>query len=221
MSTHHFSAHDQKSPVALSFDKKRARLTAMLAGGFALFMVGMAFAAVPLYNLFCAVTGYNGTVRVAEVGAGQTIDRDMTIRFDANVARDLAWTFRPAPKKVVKLGESHTVFYTATNNSHVPVTGTAVFNVVPFNAAAYFSKMQCFCFNEQTLQPGESVEMAVSFFVDPTLSENSDLDTLTEITLSYTMQHALDPEHRVIQAVEYATQNRARDTAPVELEESS
>lgn len=161
------------------------RMAVILAGVVA-GMVGLAYAAVPLYALFCQVTGFGGTTQVADGNPKGTIARDMTVRFDSNVDGGLAWRVKPSAPVTGKIGEVTTVNYVATNLSEKTVTGTAIFNVVPQQAGIYFNKIECFCFTEQTLQPGESVEMPVTFFVDPDLDQNEELDTVREITLSYT-----------------------------------
>ena len=149
-------------------------------------MVGMAYAAVPLYQLFCQVTGYGGTTQVATDSPKGAIAREMTVRFDSNVAHDLNWTVGPAASITGQIGKVDTVNYVATNHSDRPITGMAIFNVSPVRAGAYFNKIECFCFTEQTLQPGETVDMPIVFFVDPELDDNRELDTIKEITLSYT-----------------------------------
>jgi len=154
-------------------------------------MVGLSFASVPLYKLFCQVTGYGGTTQRAEQGASQVLDRVVTIRFNADNAPDLPWTFRPAQRQMeVKIGETQLAFYRAENKSGRTVTGTATFNVTPAKAGLYFSKLECFCFTEQTLKPGESVDMPVSFFVDPAIKDDRNLDDVKTITLSYTFFQA-------------------------------
>lgn len=161
------------------------RIAAILAL-VALFMVGMAFAAVPLYDLFCRVTGYNGTTQVADANPKGTIARQMTVAFDSNVESSLAWRVQPSRPVTDSIGAVTTIVYTATNLSNREVTGSAIFNVVPETTGVYFNKIECFCFTEQTLAPGETVEMPVTFFVDPDLAENRDLDSVRQITLSYT-----------------------------------
>ncbi len=147
----------------------------------------MSYAAVPLYDAFCRVTGYGGTTQRAESAPAETTDRQMTIRFDSNTSNGIPWTFRPDQKTVsVKVGESALAFYTAVNDSDRPVTGTATFNVTPMKAGLYFSKIDCFCFQKQTLDPGEKAIMPVSFFVDPEINEDRNLDEIKTITLSYT-----------------------------------
>ncbi len=165
---------------------RNSRLLVIL-GGVAVSMVGAAYAAVPLYNLFCQVTGYGGTTQTADVAANEILDRTVEVRFDASMERGLPWTFEPVePSMTVRIGETALAFYRATNNSSVPVTGMASYNVTPFKAAPYFSKLECFCFTEQTLQPGESVEMPVLFFVDPLIDDSRRMDDVHTITLSYT-----------------------------------
>ena len=151
-------------------------------------MVGMAYASVPLYRLFCQVTGYGGTTQVAAAPTAPTAsDRIITIRFDANVARDLPWRFEPAVRSMdVRVGEQALAFYKAKNLSNTPVSGNATFNVTPHQAGPFFAKVDCFCFSEQTLPPGEDVDMPVSFFVDPALLKDAAGKDLSEITLSYT-----------------------------------
>ena len=149
-------------------------------------MVGMAFAAVPLYRLFCQVTGYGGTTQRAEAGADRVLDREIVVRFDANVS-GLPWEFRPEfPQVHVKLGETALVDFVAENTGSRATTGTATFNVQPAAAGMYFNKIECFCFVEQALAPGERIEMPVQFFVSPDLADDPDLEATRTITLSYT-----------------------------------
>ncbi|WP_421785799.1 cytochrome c oxidase assembly protein [Hyphobacterium sp.] len=165
---------------------KNSRLLITLSG-VAIAMVGAAYAAVPLYNLFCQVTGYGGTTQVAETEADRVLDRTVEVRFDASMERGLPWTFEPMQTSMtVRVGETSLAFYRATNTSDRPVTGMATYNVTPFKSAPYFSKLECFCFIEQTLQPGESIEMPVLFFVDPLIDEERRMDDVRTITLSYT-----------------------------------
>ena len=156
-------------------------------------MVGLAFASVPLYQLFCQVTGFGGTTQVAQDAPKGVIAREMTVHFDSNVEAGLPWTIRPAAATTDQIGRVDTVNYVATNNSDKPITGMAVFNVSPEKAGVYFNKIECFCFTEQTLQPGQTVDMPIVFFVDPELDDNQELDTIREITLSYTF-YASDSE---------------------------
>lgn len=167
--------------------QRSARRIALVCVGVVGLMVGMAYAAVPLYDLFCRVTGYAGTTQRAEQASDRILERDVTIRFDSNVARDLPWKFKPSQGPItLKAGETGLAFYTARNDSDHPITGTATFNVSPQKAGAFFIKLDCFCFTEQTLQPGEEVDMPVTFFVDPDIEEEKYLTDVQEITLSYT-----------------------------------
>ena len=175
-----------------TLERKNLRV-AMLGFLAALAMLGVGYAAVPLYQLFCQVTGFGGTPQVAGEAPKGFIDRQMTVSFDSNVANDLAWTVTPAAHITDNIGKVDTVNYVATNNSDKPITGMAVFNVSPEKAGVYFNKIECFCFTEQTLQPGETVDMPIVFFVDPELDQNHELATIKEITLSDTF-YASDNE---------------------------
>ncbi|UYN99539.1 MAG: cytochrome c oxidase assembly protein [Devosia sp.] len=178
---------------ALHGSSQRNKRTGMTLGLLVAGMVGLAFASVPLYQLFCQVTGFGGTTQVASANPKGVIAREMKVRFDVNVDRALPWTVKPAAAITDRIGKVDTVNYIATNNSDRPMTGQAIFNVTPDQAGIYFNKIECFCFTEQTLQPGESVEMPIVFFVDPDLDENPELRTIKEITLSYTF-YASDSE---------------------------
>ncbi|MEQ1901009.1 MAG: cytochrome c oxidase assembly protein [Devosia sp.] len=159
-----------------------AGLLALLVVG----MVGLAYAAIPLYQIFCQATGYGGTTRVASDNPKGVIARDMTVRFDSNVDGGLPWRVTPSRPITGKIGTVETIVFVAKNLSNKTVTGQAAFNVTPELAGSYFNKIECFCFTEQTLKPGETVEMPVTFFVDPDIDRNADLDTIHDITLSYT-----------------------------------
>jgi cytochrome c oxidase assembly protein subunit 11 len=149
-------------------------------------MAGLAYASVPLYRLFCQVTGYAGTTQRADTAPSQILDRAVTVRFDANI-QGLPWTFESVTGPLtIKVGETAIATYRATNNSDQPTYGSATFNVVPDQAGAYFNKLQCFCFTEQRLEPGQSMDMPVQFFVDPAIMTDSDARKIGEITLSYT-----------------------------------
>jgi cytochrome c oxidase assembly protein subunit 11 len=167
---------------------------AIMAGCVAVGMVGVAYAAVPLYRVFCQVTGFGGTTQRAEASPHTVLDRKITVAFDANVNSSLNWTFVPAQhSQTIRIGEQTLAFYKAVNNGSQPVTGTATFNVTPLAAGAYFSKIDCFCFSEQTLKPGEQVDMPVSYFVDPDIVNDPDMKLVNTITLSYTF-YAVDEE---------------------------
>jgi len=176
---------------AVPFSGNR-RILAILAV-LVLSMVGMAYAAVPLYKLFCQVTGYGGTTQVSENTATEVIyDHPVTVRFDANVNHALDWKFVAVDRPVtLNPGEEVVINYRATNIGDTVSTGTSTFNVTPPKAGAYFMKIDCFCFQEQTLQPGESVDMPVRFFVDPEITTDKNVDDVRDITLSYTFFPAL------------------------------
>lgn len=151
-------------------------------------MIGLAFASVPLYDMFCRVTGWGGTTQIVAANNSDRIyDREITVRFNTNVARNMPWEFVPDLKAVtVKVGQDGLIAFRATNLSDAPVTGTAIYNVTPLKVAQYFYKTQCFCFDEQTLQPGKTEHMPVSFFIDPEILKDRDMDDVNTITLSYT-----------------------------------
>lgn len=187
---------------AATIEQKNIR-TGMYAMLGALAMLGMGYAAVPLYDLFCRVTGFGGTTqrasesdadiaaRLANSSGGKT----MSIRFDASTARDVPWSFRPTqPTDTVQIGIRDMATYVARNNSDIPITGTATFNVEPEQAGKYFNKIQCFCFTEQTLQPGEEVHMPVLYYVDPAALEDEGMEGVEQITLSYTFHRAIEPD---------------------------
>jgi cytochrome c oxidase assembly protein subunit 11 len=154
-------------------------------------MVGLSFAAVPLYRLFCQVTGFGGTPIVVEAGDVDVVNRTVTVRFNADIDRSIPWNFRPVQKEVqLQLGEQGLAFYQANNPTARPITGTAVFNVTPLKAGQYFNKVECFCFTEQVLEPGQSVDMPVAFYVDPRLNDDPSMADVTTITLSYTFYRA-------------------------------
>jgi cytochrome c oxidase assembly protein subunit 11 len=157
-------------------------------------MGALSYAAVPLYRMFCQATGFGGTTQRAEKAPGEIFDRKITIRFDANVTPGMDWVFAPEQQTVnVNVGESTLAFYKASNSADHAITGTASFNVSPDVAGRYFSKIECFCFKEQTLKAGETVDMPVSFFVDPSIMKDPDADAVREITLSYTFYPSEPP----------------------------
>ncbi|MCM2476933.1 cytochrome c oxidase assembly protein [Rhizobium sp. CG5] len=150
-------------------------------------MVGVSFAAVPLYRMFCQVTGYNGTTQRVEQMSDTVLDQGMTVTFDANVSSGLNWDFKPVQKSIaLKIGETVKIDYLATNRSPRATSGQAVFNVTPMEAAAYFNKVECFCFTETKLEPGQSLEMPVVFFIDPAIVDQEETKDIGTITLSYT-----------------------------------
>ncbi len=171
------------------------RRTAVILGGVVVVMVGMSFAAVPLYDLFCRVTGYGGTTGVAETESDEVLERTVTVRFDANTAPDMPWTFRPVTRTMtVRIGETALAFYEAENPTDERIAGTASYNVAPYSAGAFFAKMACFCFEMQVLEPGERIEMPVTFYIDPAMVDDAEAGRVTNITLSYTMHRTDLPE---------------------------
>jgi len=166
---------------------RRLRRTAAICASVVLGMIGLAYAAVPLYDLFCRVTGFDGTPVVGSGPAGRVLDRTVKVRFDANVAPGLNWRFTPEVSEIAaKVGETQTVFYTVRNAGPAATAGIATFNVQPGQVGGYFVKIQCFCFNEQTLQAGETMEFPVVFYIDPAIANDPNLKELRSITLSYT-----------------------------------
>lgn len=191
---------NERATIASSASRnppRRARRDATVAfacGVFVAVMVGAAYAAVPLYNWFCRTTGFGGTTQVASAAPGQVLGRTVTVRFDGNVAGGLPWRFLPEqPSITVRIGEPNTVYYKVTNESARETVGQASYNVTPPTVGAYFSKLNCFCFTEQRMRPGETREMAVVFYVEPALAKDSDQDMLNTITLSYTFFPVREP----------------------------
>ncbi len=174
---------------------RRDGTIAVICAGIVAGMVGASFAAVPLYKLYCQVTGFQGTTQRAEKGSDTVLDRVVRVHFDGNVAGNLPWTFEPVQPWIdVKVGENQLAFYRATNTSDHATTGTAVFNVTPDPVGPHFNKVQCFCFTEQRLEPGQSMEMPVSFFVDPKFATDEETSHLSELTLSYSFYPVKEPK---------------------------
>lgn len=150
-------------------------------------MIGLSFASVPLYDLFCSVTGFGGTTQTAQSLPDEILDRTVTVKFNADTSRDMLWDFKPDEREIeVKLGERGLTAFSAHNKQNKPTTGTAIYNVTPLKAGKYFHKIQCFCFDEQTLTAGERVTMPVLFYVDPKMNDDPNMDDVKAITLSYT-----------------------------------
>jgi cytochrome c oxidase assembly protein subunit 11 len=171
----------------MTTDRGHHRLTAVILSGVILAMLGLTAASVPLYRLFCQVTGYGGTTQVAESAVPEATEQTIKVRFDASVGGDLPWQFQPVEREIeVKIGKENLAFYQAANTADRPIVGSATFNVTPHKAGPYFSKIACFCFTEQVLQPGQTVDMPVSFFVDPAILDDANTRDLPAITLSYT-----------------------------------
>jgi cytochrome c oxidase assembly protein subunit 11 len=173
----------------------RDAMVASICGFVAVAMIGASYAAVPFYNWFCRATGFNGTTQVAEAKpTAAPLARTVAVRFDSNVAGGLPWKFEPENNEIqVKIGEVVTVFYSVTNQSARTTTGQAAYNVAPLTVGKYFAKINCFCFTEQTMAPGETRQMPVVFYVDPSVTKDSDSDGLKAITLSYTFYPVRDP----------------------------
>ncbi len=163
------------------------RKTALIAAGAVAAMLGLSYAAVPIYRAFCQITGWGGTTSRAAKAADVVLDRKITIRFDATTDPALPWRFEPEqPSQTLKIGEAGLAFYEAANLTGAPVTGRATFNVSPAKAGRYFKKIECFCFTEQTLGAGEIQSMPVTYFIDPKIADDETLDDVQTITLAYT-----------------------------------
>lgn len=169
--------------------------TGFLLAGVAAGMVGLSFAAVPLYEAFCKITGFGGTPLRSDATTGEVLDETINVRFDASTDPGLPWSFKPAQREItLRIGESGLAFYTAHNPTDKPVAGQAVFNVTPLKVGAYFVKIDCFCFTEQVLQPGQTVEMPVSFYIDPAIRADRATQEVEGVTLSYTFFRLDDDE---------------------------
>jgi cytochrome c oxidase assembly protein subunit 11 len=190
MTTHH-----DKKPL------RRDMVIAACCGVLAASMVGASFAAIPFYNWFCRTTGFAGTTQVARIAPKHILGRELTIRFDSNVAPGLPWTFVPEQNAIkLHIGEVATVRYKVINEAVRTITAQASYNVSPPTVGAYFDKINCFCFTQQTIKPGETREMTVVFYVDPAIVKDSDQDPLNTITLSYTFYRLPDAEQPVADA---------------------
>lgn len=169
--------------------------TLRMTVGVVVTMGALAWASVPFYNWFCSVTGFGGVTSVADAGSDEVLDQTITIRFDASLDRDMPWTFKPVVREMeLKIGETGLAFYEAYNPTDRPIAGTASYNVAPFEAGGHFTKIDCFCFEEQILQPGETALMPVTFYVDPDITRDRDAKFVKHITLSYTFHETDLPE---------------------------
>src|ERR1700723_4065907 len=191
---------NQASPRRLGRDA----VVASICGFVVVLMVGASYAAVPLYNGFCRATGFNGTTQVAtSAPSAAPLARRIAVRFDSNVAGGLPWKFEPEQTEIeIRIGEVVTVYYTVTNQSARSTTGQAAYNVAPLTVGKYFQKINCFCFTEQTMAPGETRQMPVVFYVDPSVVNDSDNDGLNTITLSYTFYPVREPTAKPLAASE-------------------
>jgi cytochrome c oxidase assembly protein subunit 11 len=177
---------------------KNARLAWSLAAAVGA-MLALAYAASPLYDMFCRATGFGGTPQVAQEGERPILSRTVNVRFDSNVDVNLPWRFTPLEREVkVKLGEERLVHYRVTNVSQRPIVGTSTYNVTPETAGAWFNKLQCFCFTEQLLLPGQSMDMPVVFFVDPEMDKDRRYDNIRTVTLSYTFFEAKTERAKIL-----------------------
>jgi cytochrome c oxidase assembly protein subunit 11 len=204
-------ANHQNQDRAAAGEKRSSRrgltrdaTVAAICGFVVVLMVGAAYAAVPFYNWFCRATGFNGTTQVAtSAPSGAPLDRKVAVRFDSNVAGGLPWKFEPEQTEIeVRIGEVTTVFYKVTNKSERTTTGQAAYNVAPLTVGSYFEKINCFCFTEQTMAPGETRQMPVVFYVDPSIVNDSENDSLNTITLSYTFYPVREPAVKPLAAGE-------------------
>lgn len=174
-------------PTTQEMDHRRKRFTALACGGVFFGMIGLAYASVPLYAMFCQITGYGGTTQRVDQYSDRVLDREITVRFDANKMGGLAWNFAPAQRSMtMRIGETVQAEYKAENWSTRPASGRATFNVTPEMAGAYFNKVECFCFTDTQLKPGETMNMPVVFYVDPAIVDVPELKDIRTITLSYT-----------------------------------
>jgi cytochrome c oxidase assembly protein subunit 11 len=190
--------HRETRPAGSSASRRgltRDAMVASICGFVVVLMVGASYAAVPFYNWFCRATGFNGTTQVAtSAPSGAPLERRIAVRFDANVGPGLPWKFEPEQTEIdIKIGEVVTVYYNVINQSARTTTGQAAYNVAPLTVGSYFQKINCFCFTEQTMAPGEKREMPVVFYVDPSIAADSENDGLNTITLSYTFYPVREP----------------------------
>ncbi|MDB4112065.1 cytochrome c oxidase assembly protein [Yoonia sp.] len=179
-------------------------------------MGGLAWASVPFYDWFCRVTGFGGATNVAEVGSDVILEQTIKVRFDASLERDMPWTFKPEVREMeIRIGETGLAFYEAHNPLDVPIAGQAAYNVTPYEAGVFFDKIECFCFTEQVLMPGETVMMPVSFFVDPAIVDDREGKHVHTITLSYTFYQIDLPEEEIQASLASET---LTSTSPVGIE---
>lgn len=184
-------------------NQRKSKRLAVILVSVAAGMVGLSYASVPLYDLFCRVTGYGGTTQQADIAPDVVLDRQMIIEFDANTSRGMPWDFKPTAHRVtMQVGETGLAFYQAHNPTDRTIKGTATFNVTPQKVGQYFTKIDCFCFTEQVLKPGEKVDMPVTFFVDPEIADDPNAKEVKVITLSYTFFINEDEDELDVSAAE-------------------
>jgi cytochrome c oxidase assembly protein subunit 11 len=207
--SNHHAATERPAGIPAERARRRDYAVAAACGAVVALMVGMSYAAVPLYDWFCRTTGFGGTTQVATAGPGEVLGRKLTVRFDGNVSGGLPWRFEPEQTLIdVRLGEVVTVLYRVTNLAARDTVGQATYNVTPPTAGIYFQKINCFCFTEQPLKRGETREMAVVFYLDPQLAKDADQDGLNTITLSYTFYPVRQPAQPVAANQEAARSGR-------------
>ncbi len=201
----------ERTPSIDAARRRNAR-TGVVLTGIVVGMVGLSFASVPLYRLFCQVTGYGGTTQIAAAAPGAVNERVIKVRFNADTAPGLPWRFKPVQREIaLRVGEPGLAYFRARNLTDRAVTGTSTFNVTPLKAGQYFNKVQCFCFDEQRLEAGQEVDMTVSFFIDPEIAADRNLDEVKTITLSYTFFRAPGDEN--VEAKQAATARAAASPA--------
>ncbi len=180
-------------------DRKRMARTALIASAVVLGMTGMAFAAVPIYAAFCKVTGYGGTTQEAQAAPAQILDRRIEVRFDANTSPDLPVEFEPKQSsETLRIGETGLAFYRVRNLSNEALVARATYNVTPHIAGQYFAKLECFCFTDRVIAPGQEADLPVVFFVDPEIVSNPDTADINTLTLSYTFFRSTSPEAQAL-----------------------
>lgn len=180
-------------------EKKRMRRTAIIAGSVVVGMTALAFAAVPIYDAFCKITGYGGTTREAQAASDRILERRIEVRFDANTSPDLPVVFAPKQaSQSLRIGETGLAFYRVRNTSNEPVVARATYNVTPHLAGPYFAKLECFCFTDRMIAPGQETDLPVIFFVDPEITEDPDTADITTVTLSYTFFRSTSPEAQAL-----------------------
>jgi cytochrome c oxidase assembly protein subunit 11 len=174
---------------------RRSRFIVISLVGLVIAMGGLAFASVPLYRVFCQVTGFGGVTQRAEVAPAAVAGKTMTVRFNSDTSADLPWTFQPLQREMtLEIGATGLAVYRVTNNSNERIVGQATFNVTPYDVGYYFTKLECFCFQEQVLEPGQSAELPVTFFIDPSILEDAEAKDIHTVTLSYTFFRAPDQD---------------------------
>ena len=208
MSATYDKVEDTTSAAAMSARNRRvAAICAVVGAG----MLGLAYASVPLYQLFCQVTGFGGTTQRADRPSASILERTMTVRFDANIGDGMPWDFEPVSEpQTLQIGENGLAFYRVTNRSDRTIVGSATYNVTPEQAGIFFNKLACFCFTEQRLEPGESLDMPVSYFIDPEIVKDPDASRLSTVTLSYTFYEVKKP---TAAAAATGTTGKSKDAA--------